>query len=293
MPEPVPATLAEALAVLQGQLPGVAKDHTARVTSQKTGKTHTYDYADLLDVSEAILPLMSALGLSFVAMPTLIEQGFVLNYILKHVGGDQVEGFYPLPSSGSPQEIGTAITYARRYALCAVTGLAPGGDDGDAASAEAAHHAQPAPGPHPVPRTGTNADMRARGQMDRQQKVEHERLAADTVRDPKRAERSHPRAPDPDDPWAQDAPVTHERAEALRRDLEDRELPEDKPNTATTEQQQSIAIELAKKGITDRDDKLAYCWHVTGRRVASSKELSFNEAAAVLKAAGDLEAVNA
>ena len=288
MPEPVPSSLAEALARLQGRLPRVAKDHTARVTSQKTGKTHTYDYADLLDVSEAILPPMSALGLSFVAMPTLIEQGFVLNYILKHVGGDQVEGFYPLPSSGSPQEIGTAITYARRYALCAVTGLAPGGDDDDAASAEAAHHEA-----RKAPRNVPDAQLAASGQMTRAQKTEHERLAADTVRSERKAERSHPRGPDPDDPWAQDAPVDHERAAALRRDLEDRELPEDKPGTATPDQQRAIPILLAKKGISSREDKLVYCATVTGREVESTADLSYNEAAAVLKAAGELEAVNA
>ena len=178
--------------------------------------------------------------------------------------------------------------YARRYSLTAVTGLAPGGDDDDAASAEQAHHEA-----RRQPRNVPDAQLAATGQMTRAQKADHERLAADTVRDPKRAERSHPRGPDPDDPWAQDAPVDHERAAALRQDLDDRELPEDKPGTSSLAQQQAIAIELAAKGITTREDKLAYCGIVTGRDIASSKELSYNEAAAVLKAAGELEAINA
>jgi hypothetical protein len=131
---PPPQSLSEALGRLQAQLPRVAKEHRASVTSQRTGKTHGYDYADLTDVSEAILPLMAALGLAFVCCPTLANDRFVLSYQLMHVSGDVVLGAYPLPSSGTSQEIGSAITYARRYALCAVTGLAPGGDDDDAAA---------------------------------------------------------------------------------------------------------------------------------------------------------------
>ena len=287
MPELVPGTLAEALAALQGQLPRVAKEHKATVTSQRTGKTHSYDYADLTDVSEALLPLLSKLGLSFIACPTMSGDRFVLHYELLHTSGESREGFYPLPGPGSPQEIGTAITYARRYSLVAVTGCAPGGDDDDGKSATEAHNAAK------QPRNVPDVQLAASGQMTRAQKAEHERLAADTVRDPKRAERSHPRAPDPDDPWAQDAPfVDPQRAAALREDL-DRELPEDKPGTSSLAQQQAIATTLAAKGIGTRDDKLAYCGIVTGRDIASSKELSWNEAAAVLKAAGELEAANA
>lgn len=285
----VPGSLAEALAVLQGQLPHVAKDQTAKV--EKDGRpVYSYKYADLTDVTAALMPLMSRLGLSFTAAPTILEDSgrFVLDYALKHVSGESTGGMYPLPTSGSPQDIGKAITYARRYSLTAVTGLAPGGDDDDAQSAEAAHHEA-----RKQPRNVPDAQLAASGQMTRAQKADHERLAADTVRDPKRAERS--RGPDADDPWAQDAPVDHERAANLRASMNGRDLtdPEDKPGTSTFEQQQKIAIELAAKGITAREDKLVFCATVTGRDIASSKELSLSEAAAVLKAARELEAVNA
>jgi hypothetical protein len=136
-PKP-PQSLSEALAALQAHLPRVAKDQEASITSQRTGRTHSYKYADLADVSAVILPLMASLGLSFTACPTIWTDRFVLAYQLLHTGGESVSGWYPLPSSGSPQEIGSAITYARRYALCAVTGLAPGGDDDDAQAAERA-----------------------------------------------------------------------------------------------------------------------------------------------------------
>ena len=290
MPDVVPGTLTEALAQLQGRLPRVAKEHTAKVET-KTGGNYKYAYADLTDVSAALLPVMSALGLSFSSAPTIhAETGrFVLAYRLWHVNGDVLAGSYPLPDPDrlGPQDLGKAITYARRYALCAVTGLAPGGDDDDAGGVQQEHQRQP--------RNVPDAQLAAGGQMTRGQKAEHERLAADTVRDPKRAERSHPRGPDPDDPWAQDAPMDHQRAAAMRASLDGRDLtdPEDKPGSSTLEQQQQIAIRLAGKGITVREDKLWFCSRTAGRDIGSSKELAFNEALAILRAADELEAVNA
>jgi ERF superfamily protein len=282
MPD-VPGRLAEALAALQGRLPRVAKEHTAKVET-KTGGNYKYAYADLTDVSAAILPILGSLGLSFTSCPTIMEGGrFALSYRLIHVSGEDIGGQYPLPDPDrlGPQDLGKAITYARRYALCAVTGLAPGGDDDDAGAAQQEHQQ--------LPRTGTNAELRAGGRMDRKQKADHEHLAADTVRGGQ-VERSHPRGPDPDDPWAQDAPVDHQRAAALRGGLDDR--PE-VTRGSTFDQQQQIAVRLAAKGITSREDKLVFCGTVIDRDIASSKELSYLEATLVLKAADELEAVNA
>ena len=128
-----------ALADLQTQLPRIAKDNTANVPT-KSGGSYRYSYADLADISQAILPLMGKLGLSFISRPTVVEGGrFVLAYELRHISGEVVPGEYPLPNPdrGTPQEIGGAITYARRYCLCAVTGVAPD-DDTDAQAAERA-----------------------------------------------------------------------------------------------------------------------------------------------------------
>lgn len=118
-------TLAAALAAFQAELPAVGKDNTA------DAGTYKYRYADLAAVSTAALPLLGKHGLSFTAWPTLDDGGrFVLEYTLLHEGGEQRTGRYPLPS-GSPQQVGSAITYARRYTLLAVTGVAPADDDDD------------------------------------------------------------------------------------------------------------------------------------------------------------------
>jgi len=122
------ANLATAMAAVQAELPRIGKGNTANAG------TYSYRYADLADVSAAILPLLGKHGLSFSSKPTLDAQNrFVLEYVLRHVSGDTDGGSYPLPT-GRPQDVGSAITYARRYVLSAMTGIAPDADD-DGASA--------------------------------------------------------------------------------------------------------------------------------------------------------------
>lgn len=126
--------LATALAAVQAELPRVGKSSTAKIEGKEGRKGYEYSYADLADVSQAILPLLGKHGLSFSSKPTLDEQNrFVLAYTLRHTSGDVDSGAYPLPT-GRPQDVGSAITYARRYCLSAVTGIAPDADD-DGASA--------------------------------------------------------------------------------------------------------------------------------------------------------------
>lgn len=130
-----PSPLTGAIAAVQADLPVVGKDHQATVKSDKG--SYTYKYANLANVNAAILPLLSKHGLAWTTRPTLDESGkFVLKYELRHVSGEKLEGAYPLPTTTRPQEMGSAITYARRYTLCAVTGLAPEEDDDNASVAE-------------------------------------------------------------------------------------------------------------------------------------------------------------
>ena len=134
--------LNEALAAVQRVLPRIDKGKTAEVPTKNGGK-YTYSYADLADVSAQILPLLGANGLSFTSWPTLTANRFVLRYELLHSSGESKTGEYPLPIDASAQALGSAITYARRYTLCAVTGVAPDDDD-DAAAADAKRQAEQA-----------------------------------------------------------------------------------------------------------------------------------------------------
>src|SRR4051794_5492215 len=93
----------------------------------------------------------------------MTEHGFVLRYSLLHIAGHREDGDFPLPDPArfSSQQIGSAITYARRYSLCAVTGIAPGGDDDDgekATGAVASDIAVRDPGRTPKKTTRTKPD---------------------------------------------------------------------------------------------------------------------------------------
>lgn len=140
----VTATLADALAAFQEHLPQVLKGETATVTSEKG--SYRYRYADLADVSEAVLPALGRVGLSFSAMPTYVDGAFQLVYTLAHAGsGEHKTGYWPLPDPAreKAQVVGSALTYARRYALLAVTGVAPQGDDDDGKAASERNHREP------------------------------------------------------------------------------------------------------------------------------------------------------
>lgn len=134
--EPERDQLTAALAAVQAELPKVGKGNTAKVETRQGG-SYTYTYANLGEVTAAILPLLGRHGLAWSCKPTMTAAGFVLVYELRHTSGQADRGTWPLPdpSRATPQEVGSAITYARRYALCCATGVAPDEDDDDAAAA--------------------------------------------------------------------------------------------------------------------------------------------------------------
>lgn len=163
--EPSIAKLAAALAAVQADLPRVSKSETGEVKgTTKDGKAYSYNYsyADLASVSAAIMPLLGKHGLSFTSWPTLTPRGFLLRYYLLHESGEQMTGEYPLPTGATAQQLGSAITYARRYTLCSVTGISPDDDD-DAAAAEGAKASRRAEQQEEVSAELANARDKVRG----------------------------------------------------------------------------------------------------------------------------------
>jgi len=103
-------------------------------------KTHPHfrsRYADLAAVRDAIIPVFTKHGLSIIQCPSAIaEMGFVLETRLMHSSGEDMVWHFPLPSDvNKMQSIGSAISYARRYTLSAIAGVASEeDDDGNAAT---------------------------------------------------------------------------------------------------------------------------------------------------------------
>lgn len=118
--------LAAALSKAQGKLKNVLKQ----------GKGNYGKYAELGDTLEEIRPILSAHELSVVQLPVQLETGAGLSTQLMHKSGQWIRGtFGLLTQQQTPQGQGSAITYARRYALAAVLGIAGDDDDGQAGSA--------------------------------------------------------------------------------------------------------------------------------------------------------------
>jgi hypothetical protein len=165
-PAPPPLDqIATALAGFQGEMPTVAKAHTATVKSDKG--SYSYTYAGLADVSEAAMPLLARHGLSFTTLP---GHG-VLTGMLLHSSGQSLTASLPI-ANGTPQQVGSALTYMRRYLLGCMTGLVTDDDD-DGRQAETAakrprtkappRSERSAGGPTPAQLTKIGASMSERG----------------------------------------------------------------------------------------------------------------------------------
>lgn len=124
------AHIEQALAAAQGEYPEIAKSRTA-----EAGK-FSYDYADISDILTAMRPVLAKHGLS-ISQPTRIQgDALVVSTQLRFrpPSGEAeiIESEYPVcKASGAHQEMGKALTYARRYALCSLLGVAPAREDDD------------------------------------------------------------------------------------------------------------------------------------------------------------------
>lgn len=93
-------------------------------------------YADLEQVWDAIREPLTANGFAVSQPLTVLEGGQTgLITLLLHDSGEWISSVMPLLLvKEDPQAQGSAITYARRYALCALVGVVQGDDDGNAAT---------------------------------------------------------------------------------------------------------------------------------------------------------------
>jgi hypothetical protein len=139
------AALAAALSKAQGAIKGASKDTANPFFKSK--------YADLASVWDACRDALSANGLSVIQTTDDGAEGVTVITTLAHSSGEWVRGKLTMkPAKNDPQGVGSAITYARRYALAAMVGVAPEDDDGNAASGKGSTPvATPAPTPIATP----------------------------------------------------------------------------------------------------------------------------------------------
>lgn len=127
--------LVEALAKAQLKFDPVLKDNENPAFRSK--------YADLATVIGATQPHLAAEGLAVIQMPhaefgTDDAKLLTLTTMLAHSSGEFLTSDLTLPAMMrerfDAQSVGSAITYARRYAWSAMTGVAQEDDDGNKAA---------------------------------------------------------------------------------------------------------------------------------------------------------------
>lgn len=127
------SALNNALSIFQGQLKPVRRDSINPFFKSK--------YADLTAIWDNIREPLNANGLAVTQVTDVNEGSIVLITMLLHSSGQWISGEYLLtPVKTDPQAMGSALTYARRYALSAILGIVS--DDDDDAEAATPHKEQ-------------------------------------------------------------------------------------------------------------------------------------------------------
>ena len=145
--QPAAPTLAGALAKAQAEMGKALKHNTNPAFRSK--------YADLGSVMDACLPALNKHGIA-VVQPTVDDaDGRYVETVLLHESGETLRCRVPLiVQKNDMQGYGSAVTYARRYGLMCMAGIAPEDDDGNAA-------AQAAPKREDAPRSPSPAQIAA------------------------------------------------------------------------------------------------------------------------------------
>lgn len=154
--------LAGALAKAQGEMENAAKSSDNPFFRSK--------YADLAEIINTSRAVLAKHGLSIVQFPGFDGSTVTLENVLMHESGEWISGLSgaPMPvmttKDGrelppSPQGVGSAITYLRRYSMAALCMIAQEDDDAEAASngqSVRAPYQDPRPAQRPAPSSEPN-----------------------------------------------------------------------------------------------------------------------------------------
>ena len=161
------AALASALAKAQAHLVNPEKSLTATITTGRAGETErSFRYAPLSSGLEIVRKTLSEQEIAVIQTTAVDQASRMLNLttLLAHSSGEWIASHWPVCSIAeiaSPHRMGAALTYARRYALFTLVGIA-GEDDMDAPDICAPVPASepPASGFQRPPQSQRNGSMR-------------------------------------------------------------------------------------------------------------------------------------
>ena len=131
------ASLAAALAKAQAELVNPEKSLTATIRSDQRGATdQTFRYAPLSSGLDIVRKTLGQHEIATVQTTAIDQSAGTVNLttMLAHASGEWIASDWPVcavADTASPRRMGAALTYARRYALFTLVGIA-GEDDVDA-----------------------------------------------------------------------------------------------------------------------------------------------------------------
>jgi hypothetical protein len=110
--------LIKALIKARAEFPSIQKD--------KINPHFKVSYASLDSVLDTVTPVLCKHGLAIVQV---MEKGNILKTHLFHESGEFLTSEYELPDIQDSQKKGAALTYARRYTVCALLSITADEDD--------------------------------------------------------------------------------------------------------------------------------------------------------------------
>ena len=118
--------IAAALAKAQGEIQNPSKD-----SINPHFKNH---YADIASGLNAVRAPLARNGIAYTQSTRMDGNILMLDTRLTHSSGEWMESEYPVCAFPAPQQqIGSALTYSRRYSLFGLVGIAGEDDDGEGA----------------------------------------------------------------------------------------------------------------------------------------------------------------
>ena len=154
---PTIGKIAASIAKAQAAMGPAIKDREGIIPGKDGRQGYRYGYATLAACFEALQPFADN-GIAIVQIPLAGgNNGIRVATYLLHESEEWIRGELWMPASvATPQGFGGALTYARRYCLQALTGLAADDDDGSQAEQQTRHAPQAAP-----PQTSGNGGAKA------------------------------------------------------------------------------------------------------------------------------------
>lgn len=170
----------QAMSEFQKDCPKIVKSSMAKIQT-RSGGAFSYHYASLENIMAAIVPRMTALGMS-ISWRNRIENGRVIAScrVSHDMGHFEESGEVAMPvtedahGANPAQRVGIAMTYAKRYSLLSIVGLAPE-DDPDAAGLDEQEPRRERPEPTSAPER-SDADESYTG--DTISEAQHKRMWA-------------------------------------------------------------------------------------------------------------------